>query len=111
MDPSLHDVIKAGYGDKKYKETFRKFGYDLDNKLSSHNHQVYNNNKNKKLLFNVTGTHNASDWITVGYLAAGKLKQTTRYKEADKMLKIARDRYKPSNVSVMGHSLGSAIIN
>jgi hypothetical protein len=103
MDPSLHDVIKAGYGDKKNKEKLKKFGYNLDNKLSS------DNDKNKKLLFNVTGTHNASDWITEGYLAAGKLKQTTRYKEADKMLKIARDRYKPSNVSVTGHSLGSAI--
>jgi hypothetical protein len=54
--------------------------------------------KIKKRLFNVTGTHNAADWITDGYLAAGKLKNATRYKEADKMLKIARDRYKPSNV-------------
>jgi hypothetical protein len=35
MDPSLHDVIKAGYGDKKYKEKLRNFGYNLDNKLSS----------------------------------------------------------------------------
>jgi hypothetical protein len=23
MDPSLHDVIKAGYGDKKYKEKLK----------------------------------------------------------------------------------------
>jgi hypothetical protein len=51
----------------------------------------------------LTGTHNAVDWITDGYLAAGKLKQTTRYKEADKMIK------KPSNVSVTGHSLGFAV--
>jgi hypothetical protein len=109
MDPSLHDIIKAGYGNKKYKEKLKKFGYNIDNKLSSGNHQVYYNDKNKKLLFNVTGTHNASDWITDGYLAVGKLKNTTRYKEADKMLKIARDRYKPSNVSVTGHSLGGSI--
>jgi hypothetical protein len=61
MDPSLHDVIKAGYGDKKYKEKLKKFGYNIDNKLSSGNHQVYYNDKNKKLLFNATGTHNAAD--------------------------------------------------
>jgi hypothetical protein len=66
MDPSVHDVIKAGYGDKKYKEKFKKFGYNIDNKLSSGNHQVYYNDKNKKLLFNVTGIHNAADWITEG---------------------------------------------
>jgi triacylglycerol esterase/lipase EstA (alpha/beta hydrolase family) len=77
--------------------------------LSSGNHQVYYNDKNKKLLFNVAGTHNAADWLTEGYLAAGKLRQTARYKEADKMLKIARDRYKPSNVSVTGHSVGGSI--
>jgi hypothetical protein len=48
MDPSLHDVIKAGYGDKKYKEKLKTFGYNIDNKLSSDNHQVYYNDKNKK---------------------------------------------------------------
>jgi hypothetical protein len=31
MYPSLHDVIKAGYGDKKYKAKLNKIGYDLDN--------------------------------------------------------------------------------
>jgi hypothetical protein len=92
----------------KCKEKFKKIGYNINNNLSLCNHQLYYNDKNKKLLFNVTGTHNASVWIIVGYLAAGKLKNTTRYKEADKMLKIARDRYKPSNISVTGHSMGFA---
>jgi hypothetical protein len=50
----------------------------------------------------VTGSHK-------GYLATGKLKNATRHKVADKMLKIARDRYKPSNASVMGHSLAASI--
>jgi hypothetical protein len=76
MDPSLHDVIKAGYGDKSKTNKLKSLGYDFDNNLSSSNHQVYYNNKNKKLLFNVTGTKSLSDWGTDAYLAAGKLKDT-----------------------------------
>jgi hypothetical protein len=38
----------------------------------------------------VAGTHNISDWWTDLYLAAGKLKSTNRYKEADKVLKEAK---------------------
>jgi predicted alpha/beta-fold hydrolase len=40
---------------------------------------------------------------------AGKLKDTNRYKEADKMLKKSKEKYNPSSVTVTGHSLGSAI--
>jgi hypothetical protein len=68
--------------------------------LSSHNHQVYYNNKNK---------HNLSDAITDGYLAAGKLKDTTRYKESHKILRVAKEKYKPINTTVSGHSLGGSI--
>jgi putative lipase involved disintegration of autophagic bodies len=61
------------------------------------------------MLFNVTGTHNLRDWGTDAYLAAGKLKDTSRYKEADKRFKEAKTKYRPSNTSVVGHSLGGSI--
>jgi dienelactone hydrolase len=43
------------------------------------------------------------------YLAVGKLKDTNRYKEADKTLKAAKQKYNPETTSVAGHSLGGSI--
>jgi hypothetical protein len=109
-DVDLYDVLKAGYKDKnKQEHTLKKFGYERDKSLSSENHQAYYNPTNKKLVFNVSGTHSISDWATDAYLGAGHLKDTTRYKEADKMLKKAKEKYKPENTSVVGHSLGGSI--
>ena len=39
----------------------KKHGYVLDKGLSNHNHQTFYNKTQNKLLFNVNGTHNASD--------------------------------------------------
>jgi predicted alpha/beta-fold hydrolase len=43
------------------------------------------------------------------YLAAGKLKDTNRYKESHKILRVAKEKYKPINTTVSGHSLGGSI--
>lgn len=109
-DVNLYDVLKAGYGTKKDQTTrLQKNGYNLDDSLSNHNQQVYFNPTNKKMIFNVTGTHNLSDWGTDLYLAAGKLKDTNRYKQADKRFKEAKLKYKPLKTSVVGNSLGGTI--
>jgi predicted alpha/beta-fold hydrolase len=57
----------------------------------------------------VTGTHNLSDWGTDIYLAAGKLKSTNRYKEADNILKKAKQKYHPKETILAAHSLGATI--
>ena len=109
-DVQLYDVLKAGYQDKnKQEDTLKKFGYQRDNDLSGENHQAYYNPTNNKLIFNVTGTHNLSDWATDAYLGVGKLKDTSRYKEADKIYKKAKEKYHVDNATVTGHSLGGAI--
>lgn len=106
----LDTVLKSGYKDKKYqKETLGKEGYVYDTQLSSGNQQVYYNPEKKDLLVNVTGTHNFSDIGTDVYLAFGGLKKTNRYKEADKVLKAAKDKYKEDKVVVTGDSLGGSI--
>ena len=105
---SLYNVLKSGYDNKK-SQKLKDDGYIKDEGLSSHNHQAYYNPTSKKLIFNVTGTHNLSDWVTDGYLAAGKLKNTKRYKESDLILKKSKEKYNPSETVVTGHSLGSAI--
>jgi predicted alpha/beta-fold hydrolase len=57
----------------------------------------------------VAGTHNLSDWGTDVYLAAGKIKSTNRYKQANKVLKEAKRKYHPKETVVSGHSLRGII--
>ena len=111
MSVALYDPIKVGYSNKKTQiETMKKYGYYRDGKLSNGNEQVYYNPSSKKLLVNVTGTHNISDIGTDAYLAVGKLKDTNRYKEAKSVLDASKKKY-GINATLSGHSLGSGIIN
>ena len=109
MNLNLHTALKNSY--KKPKDAaydMLKNGYQQDPSLSNHNQQVYYNTKDKKLLVSVAGTHNLSDWGTDLWLGAGGLKNTNRYKEADNILKKAKEKYKTS-ATVIGHSLGASI--
>jgi tetratricopeptide (TPR) repeat protein len=109
-DVDLYDVLKNSYADKKKQmEALKRNGYNYDSMLSNHNQQVYYNPNDKKLIVNVAGTHNLKDWATDAYLALGKLKDTSRYKEADKIFKEAKLKYSPRNSAVTGHSLGGSI--
>ena len=108
---SLHEAIYSSYHPKEGKDILSKKGYIYDDKLSNHNESVYYNPNEKKLLYNIAGTHNLKDWGTDSYLALGKLKDTNRYKEADRILKQAQEKYKvgKDNTSITGHSLGATI--
>jgi uncharacterized protein YdcH (DUF465 family) len=105
-DLLLHDVLKNSYAKTKAKNMK---GYNLDESLSNHNQQVYYNPTKKSLLLSGTGTHNLSDIGTDIYLAAGHLKDTNRYKEAEKTLKKAKQKYGVDNAIITGHSLFGTI--
>ena len=78
--PTLHQIVKNSYAKNKANQMG---GYEYDQQLSNHNHQVYYNPKDKKLLFSVTGSHNASDWLNNIKLGLGYgFKQSNRYKES-----------------------------
>jgi hypothetical protein len=107
---SLYNALKSGYKNKESQsKKLKQDGYIRDDALSSGNHQAYYNPTTKKLQFNVTGTHNLADVVTDGIFALGGLKSTNRYKEADKMLKIAKKKYNVKSADVTGHSLGGAV--
>lgn len=108
--PSLHKVLQNSYHKKSKQSTsLANEGYVFDSDLSNHNQQVYYHPDKKKLLYSVSGTHNLKDVGTDLYLAAGLLKKTNRYKEADTTYKKAREKYKPESSTVVGHSLGGSI--
>ena len=109
MTVKLYDAIKSSYGNKKSKNKILAEGYIKDKKLSSDNQKVFYNPENKKLLVNVAGTHNLKDFGTDVQLALGNLKNTSRYKEAKKVLEKAKKKYNDSDVTVTGHSLGGSI--
>ena len=106
----FHDVLKNSYASKDQQEkAFKNKGYEYDKDLSNDNEQVYYNSGKKKLLYSIAGTHNLSDIGTDAYLAFGNLKGTNRYKEAEEVLRKAKDKYKPNETSIGAHSLGGAI--
>ena len=110
MSVNFYDVLKAGYKNKKSQEgSLTKNGYIYDKDLSSDNHQTYYNPSSKKLIYNVTGTHNLKDVITDAYLAFGSLKNTSRYKEDDKILRKSKEKYGVNDAIITGHSLGGSI--
>ena len=109
---NLAKVLKLGYAnEKKQGKVMNKYGYKIDNALSNDNQQVYFNPDKKKLLFNITGTHNAKDIITDTRLALGGLTKTERFKQADNTLQKAKDKYKENKVVITAHSLGATIGN
>jgi hypothetical protein len=102
--PTLHEVIKNSYAKTKSPQLG---GYKYDAMLSNHNHQTYYNPKERKLLFSVTGSHNASDWLNNIKLGLGVgFKESNRYKESHKALRDAKKKYNINNATVVGHSQG-----
>ena len=77
--------------------------------MSNHNQQVYYDKKKEKLLVSVAGIHNLSDVCTDLYLAAGHLKDTIRFKEAENVLNKAKVKYGVDSTTVVGHSLGGSV--
>lgn len=100
----LYDVISNGYKNKNKIE-----GFDRDDSLSNENNQLYVDHKNKKIIYNTTGTHNLKDWNTNFYLATGRLKETKRYKDAHKGIRDAKAKYVGYSTIATGDSLGGAI--
>jgi hypothetical protein len=109
MKVNLHTLLKSSYGDKNSNKQLENQGYQLDRELSNDNQQFYYNKKKGKLINTIAGTHNIRDVGTDIWLGAGKLNQTSRFKEAERRLESAKQKYKPSKTVITGHSLGGSI--
>ena len=108
---TLYDVLSNGYKDKK-KKSKQLGNYVMDEELSNKNHQTYYDPKNKKLLFNITGTHNSQDWLTNIKLGLGiGYKESDRYKQSHAALRNAKQKYGINNATVTAHSQGGLTAN
>jgi hypothetical protein len=132
---TLYDALKIGYKDNETQQgkDMSKYGYQIDKALSNDNQQVYYDPNNKKLLMNITGSHNVSDWVNsdvklglgkilkpLEYLRPitkplglenifGDFKQTNRFRSAEDTLRKAKSKYDENQTTITGHSLGSRI--
>jgi hypothetical protein len=109
---NFYNALKNSYADRKQQKTaFVKEGFVFDSDLSNHEHQVYYNPNEKKMLYSVKGTNPLSlkDLGTDLYLASGHLKDTSRFREEKANLEKAKKRYNPTNTTIAGHSLGASL--
>ena len=101
---------------EKTQKKLDPYGYKLDPELSTKENKVFYNPYSNRVIQSVAGTNplSARDLGTDAYLAflgqAG-LKATNRYKEAESTLEKVRGKYKKAKRTLIGHSLGSQIIN
>jgi len=101
---------------EKTQRELNPYGYKLDPSLSSKETKVFYNPLSNKMVYTVAGTNPFSprDIGTDLYLAfAGStgLKQTERYKEAQRILNQAREKYPKAKKVLVGHSLGNTVIS
>jgi hypothetical protein len=113
MSIQLYDLLKQSYEplNNSSLKKFEDLGYQLDTSLSNKNNKVFYNQAQKNLIFIVKGTNptSAQDVYTDVALSFGRLKNTDRYKDSDKRLKQAKQKYGVSSALVVGHSLGAII--
>ena len=97
--------------DKSYSKTKIKSGFgdfEVDSNLTTKETQVYNNPKTGQVLVVHRGTLGLRDVFTdIAYTATGY--KGKRFKDANKIQKLAEKKYGAENVSTLGHSLGSLV--
>jgi hypothetical protein len=103
---NLYEALEASYETpKQAKERLKNYDYYLNEGLSTPDIKVAFNPKTKKLLVAGAGTYRNADFVTDAYLAFGKLKDTSRYKEAKEVLRRAKKAYGVNTATIVGHSL------
>ena len=85
-------------------------GYAIDKDLSGKRVQVYKDKTGDDAFVVHRGTQSPKDLATDLYYAfGGDLKNTDRYKQAEKIQKEAEMKYGAKNITTVGHSLGSML--
>lgn len=85
-------------------------GYEIDPKLSGQRVQVYKKRGTEEVVVVHRGSKGIHDWGNdLKYVLGDDLKDTKRYKHADKIQKKAEEKYGAQNVTTLGHSLGSKL--
>lgn len=114
MDESKLVFAKALEGTYKTKkesaDMMAKSNYILDSELSNIQSRAYFNKDENKLLITYRGTKNLiNDVPTDISILLGTLKNTDRYKSSKKLYDKAKEKYNPSQTTIIGDSLGGSL--
>ncbi len=102
----LKSLLKHSYKPKPH--SFKD--YEVDNDLSGKRAQVYKKRGTKEAVVVHRGTKGFQDLVTdVKLLFGANVRETKRYKHAQKIQDQAEAKYGSENVSTVGHSLGADI--
>lgn len=113
---TLHKALRIGYlrNERKQAKRLKRFGYRIDNELSTHNYiTAYNPFKNKVIFIdNGTNPTSVRDLYTdIAGIGLNRLTSTSRYKTDYTAYLKAKDKYKDAPVTLVGHSLGGSIVS
>ena len=102
----LKTALDKSYSKSKVKTGFGDFQVDGD--LTTKETQTYVNPKTGQVLVVHRGTQGLRDVFTdIAYTATGY--KGKRFKDANKIQKLAENKYGAKNISTLGHSLGSLV--
>ena len=105
--PTLHKMFGNSYAKSKDQSHIVN-GYEMDHSLSGQGAQVYHNKDTNYLVVAHRDTKGIHDVRTDMKLIMG-FKKNKRFQHGKDITDKAIAKYKTDNVSVIGHSLGSAI--
>jgi hypothetical protein len=109
-------VLKLGYlsNERKRAKRLKAYGYLIDNELSTTRHTVAYNPTTRKVIFVGRGTDITSPYdvtTDVAGIGLNRLQNTVRYKSDESAYLKAKEKYKDISVTLVGHSLGGAIVS
>ena len=109
---TLYEVLKNTYKSPAEQEnSLTKYGFNYDKELSTADIGIFYNPESEIMLFGGRGSSKLADIKTDVSLTLGNLKGTRRYKNAEKKLKLAREKYNPKKTVLYGHSLFGTIVS